>query len=203
MRIPRLQSPSATRSAFTALALAALTFACASAPEEPPPEPKKTIDLVDVGLTFTAIPKGFKVSHKSGSELELENGDEEAGGRMWIELEDPSDFGIDLVKIVTEQTDVYAALPESEYFGGRKIVVAAAGEAYYVRGRYKEGDALLEHSKIFLVHPGENRLVSIHYRYPAGEDSSERIQELFILAGEIGALGGDLGEESGAADAPS
>lgn len=187
--------PLSRMTAWTPVLFGLVILACGGAEEAPPAEATSAVDLPSLGLSFAALPEGFTVAAGGSGEIELTATDPEAGGRMWLELQDPSDYGIDLVKVVTDQSEAYAQMENSEYFGGRKLVVAAAGEAYYVRGRYDQGGERLEETRVFLIHPAENRLVSLHYAYPAGEDSPERIQRLFDWVGELGVLGAGTGEE--------
>ncbi|MEM9407247.1 MAG: hypothetical protein AAGA81_14520 [Acidobacteriota bacterium] len=189
MRIPAKSTPSIPCAALAPILLAATLIACGGATEEAAPEATgPAVELPAINLAFDGLPAGFVVGSSGDDTVELVPSDPEGNGRMWIEAGELSDFGIDLVQVVTDQTEAYAQLDNSEYYGGRKLVVAAAGEAYYVRGRYDENGERVEETRIFLVHPSENRLVSLHYAYPAGEDSGDRVQELFAFAGELGVL---------------
>jgi hypothetical protein len=43
--------------------------------------------------------------------------------------------------------------------------------------------ALIEETTIFTLHPYTDRITTITYRYPAGDDSCERVQQLLeVLA---------------------
>ena len=184
------------------LAILTLAFsACGGSAEEVAPTPAgPAATLPAINFEFAVLPEGFEIANATDTELELTPTDPDATGRMWIEYEEVSDYGINLVQIVTEQGEVYALRENSEYFGGRKLVVAAAGEAYYVRGRYDKDSVRTEEVRLFLVHPAENRLVSLHYAYPAAEDSGDRIQELFAWVGEISLIDDGSGAVS---DEPS
>ena len=183
-------SPARLTAPLLLLALLPLT-ACGGEPAvvEEVPEEASVIELADLGLTFAAIPAGFEIESQSGDSLVLEEAAPEADGRMWLTAGERSDFGIDLVQVVTDQTAVFEAMNNAEYFGGRKLMVPAAGEAYYVRGRFDDdGGARREEARVFLVSPSDNRLLTFHYAYPAAEDSADRIQQLFTWVGEIGVL---------------
>lgn len=174
---------------FAALLLLYICLIGCGGAEETADAPRgPVVELPAINLAFDALPAGFVVGSSSADTVELVPSDPEANGRMWVEAGEISDFGIDLVQVVTDQTEAYAQFDNSEYFGGRKLVIAAAGEAYYVRGRYDENGERREELRLFLVHPSENRLVSLHYAYPAGDDSADRVQELFALAGELAVL---------------
>ena len=153
---------------------------CAREEEPPKPEP---ISNPQLGLSFSALPAGFVVDTNDGQVLRLSSITEGRDGEMWVEVSEKSDFGIDLVDITNSQKADYEDRAAGEYSGARKLMTPA-GEAYYTRGRY-EAEGLVEETRVFLVHATENRLVVFHYLHPAGEDSAERLPELFAWVGEL------------------
>jgi hypothetical protein len=52
------------------------------------------------------------------------------------------------------------------------------GTAFYSRGRFVEKGVVEEETVILTIHPSANRLLTISYRYPAGEDSAARVEKL-------------------------
>ena len=75
-------------------------------------------------------------------------------------------------------------LPDGEYKGAQELQ-GEFGSAFYSRGRFVDAGALVEETVVFLIHPAGNRLLEIHYRYPAGEDSATRVQELIEVLGQL------------------
>lgn len=152
-----------------------------SEPEaEPVPEP---VTSAAAGVTFSMLPAGFEVARNDAEAFELGSSTPERAGVMWVEAGEVSEFGIELDTEVWQDQESYDSRPGGEYLGGQKLV-SQLGEAYYSRGRF-DGDGREEEVVIFALHPSENRLLTLHYRYPAGEDSAERLPELLELLGAI------------------
>lgn len=166
-----------------------LVAACSSPTEDTPaPTPDPVVNEV-MNVSFASLPAGFAVAENSADTLRLEpaSAEESQGPRtMWLEVGERSDFGIPLVDIVNSQKEQYEALDGGAFAGNRELGTHV-GKAYYSRGSYSFDGATVEETRIFLVHPTENRLVTFHYRYPADDDSGARIQELFAWLGELGA----------------
>jgi hypothetical protein len=157
-----------------------------------------------LNLSFADLPEGLVLVQSNDERIELaprtpesgaaEDGDgtDDTWRRLWVEVGDVSAFGIDLVAKVNLQKELFEALPEGTYSGAREIVVpAAGGKAYYARGQYTDAQAgRVEETRVLLVHPTENRLVTFTSRYPEtnSEGSSERVQELFAWVAEMSAL---------------
>ena len=59
------------------------------------------------------------------------------------------------------------------------------GTAFYSRGRYLAGLTETEQTEVYLKHPFESRLLTISYTYPAGGDSSVRVQQLLDILAQI------------------
>jgi hypothetical protein len=71
-------------------------------------------------------------------------------------------------------------MPGADYKGGQELVTPL-GSAFYSRGRYLAGAELVEDTVLVSKHPSSNRLLVISYRYPAGADSSVRVQQLLEI----------------------
>ena len=168
------------------LALATCTlWACSGEPAEQAKAPEP-IANPQLDLSFARIPEGFEVAINQGTELRLESVVEGREGSMGVEVGERSDFGIDLVQVVNSQKAIFEAKPNGSYSGGRKLMTPA-GEAYYSRGQFDEDGARFEETRVFLLHPRVNALVTFAYRYPAGDAdaSAQRVQELFDWVGEL------------------
>ncbi len=71
---------------------------------------------------------------------------------------------------------------EGDYLGGQELV-SQLGTTFYSRGRYLVDGDEIEETVVFALHPYADRIMTITYRYPAGVDSSIRVQQLFdVLA---------------------
>lgn len=163
-----------------------LAFAVLACKKEaaPPPEPHARVECPELGLAFATLPYGFEVEVNQGKELVLTLDSEEKTGRMWVELGPQEAFGINLVEIVNSQKAIFEAYEEGEFFGNRELI-APQGPAYYSRGRFLGEGQRVEEVRAFILHPSENRLVTLHYRYPAGEDSKDRVNEMLLWLGEM------------------
>ena len=164
---------------------------CQSAePEETGPEP---IVLEAEGLAFNALPDGCTRVEPSELPLELvcelvETTETPAGpaGRIWLELGEQSEFGIEIDDEAKSHKPLYEEMPEGVHFGGRQIL-GPLGPARYTRGRFLGDDgATQQQIRLFMLHPLENRLVTIAYQHPAGDDGDNRgrITQLLVLLGE-------------------
>ena len=158
-----------------------MTLGCATDTPEASIEPTSNSNL---NLTFAALPSGFEVTQNDASGLRLATTDPDDPGEMWVDVGERSDFGIQITDIVTAQKALFEAMPGGS-FNGNNELMTQNGRAFYSRGRYTHDGAPVEETRTFQIHPGENRLVTLHYRYPAGEDSGARVQQLLVLLGEM------------------
>lgn len=62
------------------------------------------------------------------------------------------------------------------------------GTAFYSRGRFVLDGASIEETVVFTLHPDADRMISLRYRYPAGVDSSVRVQQLFDVLATVGGV---------------
>jgi hypothetical protein len=152
---------------------------CGPGDEAPPPDPSVTNEAL--GLTLQAVPDEFEVAVNEGDQLELVPAEASVGGRVAFTVGEEQ-AGINLVAVVKRHQQHIEEMPEAEYKGGQELVTPF-GTAFYSRGRYLAGLDEVEETNIFLKHPFQSRLLTIGYRYPAGADSSVRVQQLLdILA---------------------
>ena len=177
---PRQLHP--TTLAIGLLAIVLATGCSGGAVEEvsAPPPPSNP----DLNLAFSAIPSGFEVVQNDAEAMRLAPTDPEDASVFWVEVGEASDFGIPITEIVTAQKELFEALPDGD-FGGNNELMTLHGRAFYSRGRYTHEGAQVEETRVFQIHPTENRLITFHYRYPAGDDSAERVQQLLFWLGEL------------------
>ncbi|MEE2775816.1 MAG: hypothetical protein VYE73_03520 [Acidobacteriota bacterium] len=171
-------------------AVVALTFLVACQSSSPPPE-EDTADLpvrvenAQLKLALVDVPDVFDVESNSGAELRLVRTGEEIEGSLWIEVSDETESGINMVDLVNGQRDLYQARLGGSFSGSRELMMADGRPGYYSRGRFLDGELEVEEFRIFSIHPLENRLLTIFYRYPAGADSADRLNDVLLVAGEV------------------
>jgi len=173
---------------ITALALAFGATGCRRAQEPEAAPAGERIENAATGVAIAALPPVFRLVAIDGERIVLGMSEEGAAGELVITPGEPEIGGINLVAAVENHQQEILNRPGGEYKGQRELD-SPLGTAFYSRGRYRaseDGDALEEETVIFLVHPWGDRTLQLIYRYPAGEDSTERIQDhLFALLGEI------------------
>lgn len=186
-----------------------VSIACQSAPE---PEETGPVSVVaeEAGLVFAALPAGCTAVEASDLPMELacelvETTESPAGpaGSIWLELGDPSEFGIEIDDVARGHREFFVEMPGGEFFGGRQII-GPLGPARYTRGRFQDDmGAAWEQIRLFMLHPLENRLVTIVSQHPAGEDedTSARINNhLLMLLTEMDLADAAPAAEDGAED---
>ena len=167
--------------------LIAPLLACAGS-EEAPSEPVSTrVESVDLGIALAST-VGFEVATNEGGQLELLTSDDRPQGRFWMTLGETQDGGINLVEVVNAQKAVYEGMPEGAFSGNRELMMADGRPGYYSRGQFDENGYRVEEIRVTALHPSENRVLQAHYRYPFADDSSERLNDLLVLVGELEAL---------------
>ena len=165
---------------------------CQSAAEPEETGPVRIV-LEEEALAFNALPDGCTRVEPSELPFELacellETTETPAGppGSIWLELGEPSDFGIEIDDVAKSHKPFYEELPEGIHLAGR-MVMGPLGPARYTRGRFLGDDAVTQQQlRLFMLHPIENRLVTMVYQHPAGDDgdSRGRITQLLVLLGE-------------------
>lgn len=176
---------------LVALLLGVASGACQTEPPVTPAPPSVTSSAF--GLVFTPFPGDFEVETNDDSTLSFrptgEPEGQEPAARVWVELGPTGQANINLVDVVNSQKAIFEALPGGEFFGSRELRTPL-GPAYYSRGRFDlEGDGRVEEVRLFQIHPGQYRLLTLYYRYPAAEDSAQRLQQLLELAAAMEATG--------------
>jgi hypothetical protein len=164
------------------LALSVSALSCTEPP--PPSQPIDTsVDNAELGIRLAAVPEGLAVTINQGTKLELHPTDEGVEGVMSFNV-GPEQHAINLVAAVQDHQAKIEALPGGEYQGAQELS-GDAGVVYYSRGRFSEGEATVEETVLFLIHPSDYRLLEIHYRYPAADDSAARVGQLIEVLSEL------------------
>ena len=158
---------------FVPVLIAMSVVACAG-PQETPPDPG--VDNLDLDIRMAGVPDGLVVSENQGTSLQMRPADENIGGVLWFAV-GPEQVGVNLVEAVKAHQERIEGLPEGDYKGAQELQ-GPLGTAFYSRGRFVEDGAVVEETVILTLHPSGNRLLTISYRYPAGEDSAQRVEQL-------------------------
>ena len=154
--------------------LLCLVLSACSQPE--PPAVNLGVENLDLAIRLTTIPEGLVVAANQGSSLELRPTDETAGGVIWFAV-GPETVGVNLVAAVKEHQTHIEGLPDGNYLGAQELQ-GDFGTAFYSRGRFSDDGSMQEETRIVLIHPSGNRMLTIAYRYPAGDDSASRVEQL-------------------------
>lgn len=165
--------------AVVCLALAALTCS------KPAPPPDTSIENTELGIKLASLPGGLALSANQGSTLELKPADERTSGRVWfIARPEREGVGVNLVAAVQDHQAEIEGMPDGSYMGAQELQ-GDVGTVFYSRGRFSEAGSEIEETVLFLIHPDGNRLLEIHYRYPAGTDSAARVEQLIGVLAEM------------------
>lgn len=178
------------RSPFLTTALLASTLAlpaCGAHSGTPEPPPATRVEAPGIGIAIADLPKGLTVQKNDSEGLVL--APEGASGSMVIRA-GRREEGTNLVQAVKDHQASIEARPGAKYLGVRELVTPL-GSAYWSRGRYDHDGGRVEETRIVTLHPSGDRLLTLTYVYPAGGDSSARIQQLLAVVAEIeGTTGG-------------
>lgn len=141
-----------------------------------------------LSITIAPLPEPFEVLDNEGETLRLAVDGEAARGLVELHLGAPQPQGINLVDEATGRRAYFESLPGGEFLGNQEIV-APIGSVYTARGRYDGDSGPVEELWSMTVPPGDDRLLTLVYRYPAGDDSQQRAQQLLELLGNLAATG--------------
>ncbi len=130
------------------------------------------IENPQLGIAIAALPAPFQVAVNEGTTLELVAGE----GRLSIIAGAAQVAGINLVQAVWDHKASIVDRPGGEYKGQQELGTQF-GTAFYSRGRYQGDAGEVEETVILVIHPWGDRRLDLRYRYPATDDSKERIQE--------------------------
>lgn len=185
--------PRETRRALAVLAAAALLAACPGA-EPPADEPAaEPVESAAAGVRIAALPAVFEVESNDASGLALGAPSLPGPSDLTITLSDEYEQGLDIIDAVEQALAGFEARPAGRSFGQTQLI-SPLGHAYMPRGRYEIDGRPVEELRALLAHPWGNRLLTLSYVYPAGDDTSERGEQLMELLGEMEALAEPGGE---------
>jgi hypothetical protein len=171
--------------------------ACQNRQQEAPPA-NVSVTNEALGLRLASLPPEFALAVNQGRDLELVPANQDVSGLVTFDVGE-EEHGINLIAAVKRHQRQIEEQPEADYMGGQELKTPF-GTAFYSRGRFLSGVDEVEETVILLKHPTEDRLLTIRYRYPAGTDSSVRVQQLLDVLGELEGLGApppDEGTPSG------
>jgi hypothetical protein len=161
------------------------------APSEPVAAAPERLENEALQIAIAGLPGGFDVTVNSGESLRLVREPGLPPGEAWIGVGAPVEGGINLVEHIRGQRAAFEALPGGSFSGNGELQLADGRPAYYSRGRFEDQGKTVEEFRVWSVHPVDpNRLLAVYYRYPAGEDSKQRLEDVLFLVGEIEGLGG-------------
>jgi hypothetical protein len=182
--------PSSAPRCALALTLALTGCQGEHAPAEPASTAPERVENPALRIAIAGLPGGFDVTANAGETLRLVREPGLPPGEAWIEVGAPVEGGINLVEVIRGQRAEFEALPGGSFSGNGELVLADGRPAYYSRGRFDDAGKMVEEFRFWAVHPLDpNRLLQVFYRYPAAEDSKERLDDLVLLVGEIEGLG--------------
>jgi hypothetical protein len=167
-----------------ALAIVFVLGACSSEPAAPPAPADTSLEAPAVMLRLGATPEVFELDTNDAAGLAFTAPSLAGPSMVTVTLGDVVDGGINIFEQVEEQLASFTELPEGASYGQTQLV-APIGLTFMLRGRYQDEGRAVEELRAILVHPAGNRLLTASYRYPVGDDTSERGQQLMELLGEM------------------
>ena len=179
-----LRSPRASSTCLAVLATAVLLGACFFSVTPPEPAFGERVESPGLGIALARLPSAFQVAVNSPDEFVLTSPGVAGDGRAVFGLGPVSEAGINLIEAVKAKKAEFEA--GGTYFGNRELGTPI-GTAFTARGAWPREGGDIEEIWVFAIHPGENRLLTLAYSYPAGE-SQTRVGELTDLLGEVEAL---------------
>jgi len=161
--------------------LIALSVVACAGPPAPPPDPG--VENLDLDIRLAAVPDGLLVTDNQGTSLQLRPAGENLGGVLWFAV-GSEQAGVNLVAAVKAHQERIEGQPEGDYKGAQELQ-GPLGTAFYSRGRFVETGGTEEETVLLTIHPSGNRLLTISYRYPAGEDSAKRVEQLIEVLSNV------------------
>lgn len=163
----------------------ALVILGCSQPSPPlAPTPNPGVQNTELGIKLNSVPDGLEITLNEGSNLELRPTGEDVEGKIWFRV-GPDQHAVNLVATIEDHQAYIQSLADGEYLGAQELS-GDFGVAFYSRGRFSDSGVAAEETVLFLIHPMANRLLEIHYRYPAGTDSAARVEKLIEVLAELG-----------------
>ncbi len=147
--------------------------------------PAVVVENPELRLRLDGVPAEFAVAVNDGNQLVLVTADAARKGRV-VFANRPPEAGQNLPAEVKAHQIFIEDQEGSGYFGGQELV-SPLGTTFYSRGRYLVDGAEIEETVVFGLHPDADRITTMTYRYPAGDDSSERLEGFFGVLAVVGA----------------
>lgn len=167
---------------FLMAASSLLIGSCNQQPEPDVVEPTPVVvENTTLRLRLAGVPGEFKTVTNDGDQLILSVAASAIEGEIQF-ANKPPEAGQNLPAELKFHEKAIEEQEGGDYLGAQELT-SQLGTTYYSRGRYQLNGALIEETTIFALHPYADRITTITYRYPAGDDSGERVQQLFeVLA---------------------
>jgi|GEM_PF-2430038 len=148
--------------------------------------PGERVENTDLGLALASVPVGFALERSDSEGIHLTSDSlETTGGKVSILAGPEESGGINLVAESQARIDHFTEVGTS--FGSRELQ-GPIGAAFTVRGRRPGDTGEVEETWIYALHPISNRLVTLVYEYPPGEDTQARINHVLEVLGEVEGL---------------
>lgn len=144
--------------------------------EEPPPPPPVRVENPSLGIAIAALAPDFTLVSADGETIELKP----AGaleGTVSVVAGEAGIGGVNLVEAVKQHKAEILEKPDGDYKGQAEYV-SPMGTTFASRGRYSDAGGTVEERVVLMVHPQGDRTLQVIYRYPAGEDTQERLDAL-------------------------
>jgi hypothetical protein len=135
-----------------------------------------TVEVPEIGLQVTVDTSVFTGHAAGGRPAVLETADPADPGRILIEAR-PPEVGQNLPAAVAEHRSFIDQQDEGAYLGSQELV-SPLGTAFTSRARYRIDGRETEETVVFALHPSGGRMITLTYRYPAGDDSATRVGRL-------------------------
>lgn len=164
------------------IASSLLIGSCNQQPEPVIVEPAPmVVENSALRLRLAGVPGEFMTVTNDGDQLILSVADPAIEGEILF-ANKPPEAGQNLPAELKLHEIVIEEQEGGDYLGARELT-SPLGTTYYSRGRYVLDGVETEETTIFTLHPYADRIMTITYRYPAADDSSERVQQLLeVLA---------------------
>jgi len=173
------------RLVVVSLSITASALLIGSCNQPPEPETAETTPMVvensELRLRLAGVPGSFMTVTNDGDQLVLNVAGPDTEGEILF-ANKPPEAGQNLPAEIKLRRTLIEEQKDGDFLGAQELT-SQLGTTYYSRGRYVLDGILIEETTIFALHPYADRITTITYRYPAGDDSSERVQQLFeVLA---------------------
>lgn len=177
------------RLVFLVLGVSAISVLQGTCRQPAAPQPVEipvvVVENLELRLRLDGVPVEFAVATNDGNQLVLETTDAAREGRI-VFANRPPEAGQNLPAEVKAHQSFIEDQEGSGYLGGQELV-SPLGTTFYSRGRFLVDGAEIEETVVFGLHPDADRITTMTYRYPAGDDSSERLEEFFGVLAVVGA----------------